>query len=95
MLEKLGLSSGRVALILLGVFLVLALLFAFILLGVIAFTTAGGFSASVNSLLPISAGGWFREGSGCLSLSFEILMLLGVVCRRNFGCLRGPHQREE
>ena len=55
-LQTMGLGPENLAKILCFVVLVLLLLFVFIFMGIIAFTTPGGFTSSVNSILPVLAG---------------------------------------
>jgi len=56
-LERQGLSEGRLAATLFSEICLLLLVMVFILLGISAFTTAGGFESTVSALLPLAAGG--------------------------------------
>lgn len=53
---KLGLSPSQVALAVFSLLAFIATLFAFIFIGIGAFAVPGGFTASINSILPIAAG---------------------------------------
>jgi len=55
-MEKMGLSSDQILKAVALLTVALLLLFTFIFLGIGAFFTAGGFSAAVNSLLPVAGG---------------------------------------
>ena len=66
----------------------LLLLFAFIFMGVTAFSTADGFSAVINSILPAAAGlsmsgGGSGGSSGDNSKLFRTLCKLSMTCRAN------------
>ncbi len=63
-LEKLGLSVGMLATIVLGAAVTLLLVFVFIFLGIGALTTGTSFGAVVNSVLPLVAGGAVGAGGG-------------------------------
>lgn len=56
-MNSLGLSKGNIIKGLLGLIAILLLLFVFIFLGIMGFTTGTTLGSVVNSLMPISAGG--------------------------------------
>ena len=55
-LERRGLSQSALSVTLIRDVLVLLLILIFLFMGISSFTQAGGFEATINSLLPIAAG---------------------------------------
>lgn len=62
-LVRLKLSPAKAAGVVISLLLFISVLFGFIFAGIGAFATPGGFSASVNSLFPVAAGGGASKGS--------------------------------
>ena len=61
-IEKYGKGAGKLAAVFVGVLLVLLFLVGFILLGIEGFGNKTGFSAVINSILPLAMGGAVDNG---------------------------------
>ncbi len=63
-LESMGFGPKTLAMIVGSLFFLMLILFGFIFAGIFAFATPGGFSASINSIFPMLAGGGSSQASG-------------------------------
>lgn len=89
-LAMMGLTKEELVQVLIIAAIFLLLLFVFIFMGVTAFSTADGFSAVINSILPAAAGLSMSGGGGSgggadNSKLFRTLSKCCVRCRTNCG----------